>query len=203
VRRAQEPGDQLGVGDGGQFSAAAVAGRARLRAGARRADIEETAGVQRRNAAAAGADRDHIQGCRADWKVVYHEFLHDARLEQGRNGDIRAGPAHVDRDDVRDIVAPCEPGRGLDAGSRTGQQHADRIVGRGIRRHDSAIGLHDLQAAAAAAFRQSAVQPFDVVDDDRRYERVDDCRHGPLVFAKLRRNPAGAADARAWAHRQH
>src|SRR5260370_2890738 len=50
----------IGVGDGRLVAAAAVAGRARHRAGAVRPDLEQTQSVARRDAATAGADLDHL-----------------------------------------------------------------------------------------------------------------------------------------------
>src|SRR5260370_8073256 len=50
----------IGVGDGRLVAAAAVAGRARHRAGAVRPDLEQIQSVARRDAPTAGADLDHL-----------------------------------------------------------------------------------------------------------------------------------------------
>ena len=63
----REPAEhEVGVGDGGLCAAAAVAGRARLRARALRADLHQPVAVEPGDRAAAGADRVDVErGSRA------------------------------------------------------------------------------------------------------------------------------------------
>jgi hypothetical protein len=59
----------VGVGDRGRRAAAAVAGRPRIGANALRTDMEESAGIDARDAAAAGADGVDRYGRTAQWKA--------------------------------------------------------------------------------------------------------------------------------------
>src|SRR6185369_17056978 len=68
----------IGVSDGGLVAAAAVAGRARLRAGAGRADLDALHFVQARDRAAASADLDHFSHRDAHRQAAALEVAPDA-----------------------------------------------------------------------------------------------------------------------------
>ena len=59
--RREPPEHEVGVGDGRLGAAAAVAGRARLRAGALRPDLQQPVAVEPGDRAAAGADRIDVE----------------------------------------------------------------------------------------------------------------------------------------------
>ena len=63
IRRVEIAEHQIGVGDGRLAAALAVAGRARHRAGALRPDMQDAAGIDPRDRAAAGADAWRCRGC--------------------------------------------------------------------------------------------------------------------------------------------
>ena len=115
----------------GSVAAEAVAGRARLRAGALRADAQGAV-LDARDRAAAGADLEN----------VHHRDLHRQRLvvaaDQRRAGGQRlalvddaglgGGAAHVEGDGVLDAERVAERLGADHAGRRPGFQHAHALA---------------------------------------------------------------------------
>ena len=103
----------IGVGNGRLGAAAAIADRPGIGAGALRPDLERADVVEPRDAAAAGADLDHVDhrqhdrmaaGIAAD--VVARRQRRLALANQARLG---GGAAHVERDDVGKSKLPARP----------------------------------------------------------------------------------------------
>ena len=91
---------QVGVGDGRAVAAVAVAGGARHRAGALRPDMQDAAGIDPRDRAAAGAhagDVEAVQGDPVAADLAVHDQRRGAVLDQA---DVGRGAAHVERDQV-------------------------------------------------------------------------------------------------------
>ena len=72
IIRIEIAADEVGVGDGRPRAAAAVAGRARIGAGALRPDVEKAAAVDPGDRAAAGRDRRHVERRHVDLPARDH-----------------------------------------------------------------------------------------------------------------------------------
>ena len=87
----------------------------------------------------------------ADARVV-----HDTREARAgaMEGDVGAGPAHVERDDLRETRFACGVFGTDHAASGSGEQHAHRLTRRtrGVER--AARALHDRELGAGASARQ-------------------------------------------------
>ena len=90
----------IGVGDGGGFAAIAVAGRARHRARAFRADPQGAAGIDRRDRAAAGRDAGDVEAAQRNALAGEHAVggQRGAALRDQR--DVGRGAAHVERHQI-------------------------------------------------------------------------------------------------------
>ena len=192
---------QVGVGDRRLLVALAVAGRTRHRARAARAHAQRTAGIERRDAAAAGADfRDVDHRNAQQVTVAAHQPAADrhrrADLVFGAAQDLAAlddrrlgrGAAHVERDHVRVAACARHPLRGDDARrrARLDDRHRPR---RGRRRADqAAVRLHDQDRRAHVALGQRPAQPVEVARDQRRDIGVDDRGAGALELQHLRQH---------------
>ena len=101
----EQPEHQVGVGDGRLVAAAAVAGRTGIGAGALRADLEQPERVDMGDAAAAGADLDHVDRRDGDRQpaafleavaAVDLEQPGDQRLAVLDQAGLGGGAAHVE-----------------------------------------------------------------------------------------------------------
>ncbi len=91
---------EVGVGHGRLGAALAVAGRPRHRAGALRPDMQDAAGIDPRDRAAAGADAGDVEAVQGD-AVAADLAVHDQRRRAvDHQADIGRGAAHVERDQV-------------------------------------------------------------------------------------------------------
>ena len=100
ISRIEIAEHQIGVGDGRFGAALAIAGRPRRRAGALRPDMQDAAGIDPRDRAAAGADRGDIEAVERD-AVAGDAAVHDQRrLAVDDEADVGAGAAHIERDQV-------------------------------------------------------------------------------------------------------
>src|SRR5262249_49570748 len=109
VRRVVEPEGEVRVGERGGTAAAAVAGRAGIGARAARSDANYSPIVDLRDAAATGADLDHVDDRDAHRKpAAALELVHSRDLElvllvQSAVADdrtLRRRAAHVEREQV-------------------------------------------------------------------------------------------------------
>ena len=125
----------------------AVADRARHRAGAFRADLQQAAAIDRGDRAAAGADGRDLDHRRADHEAEIDRGLRrERRLAAGDHRDVERRAAEIAGDDVveagglaRSPPPAMTPAAGPDSAVRTGR----RARGRG--RHDAAVRLHDVE----------------------------------------------------------
>ena len=94
----------VGVGERGLLAAAAVAGGARIGAGALRPDLQEPAGVDPADRAAAGADRLRAHGRDGDRQAELDLVLRrEQRGAVDEQADVAARPAHVEHDAARRV----------------------------------------------------------------------------------------------------
>ena len=123
IIRIEEAADDVGVGHGRIVAAAAVAHRARIGAGALRADGEKAGAVDPHDRAAAGRDRGEIERRNVELAARHDAFGHFERRAAFDEGDVATGAAHVERDDAAprrrraaDRRSPARPPPGPTAG---------------------------------------------------------------------------------------
>ena len=134
----QESQHHRGVGHRRFPASARVAGGSGVGGGGVRPDAKAARLVQPRDAAAARSDCVHVDHRHPHREAVDHSLGAQKRLGAGHERDVRAGAAHVERDEV--VV----PGRGSgclaadDSRRRAGQEQANRAVSRKLRARESA-----------------------------------------------------------------
>ena len=159
IIRIEIAADEVGVGDGRPRAAAAVAGRARIGAGALRPDVEEAAAVDPGDRAAAGGDRRHVERGHVDLAARDHAFGRLQRRAAFDEGDVGAGAAHVERDEpalarprARDRRSPARRRRDRrTACARCGRRRSPRRTAS--RRRSTASG------SAAASLTPASSRP--------------------------------------------
>src|SRR5579862_8769517 len=143
----ENPEQQVGVRYRAMGAALAVAGGARYRAGAVRADPDRAALVDPHDAAAAGANRLDVDRGGADRDAPLDlERAGELRRAVADYADVEAGAAHVDRDEVVEADRATEHEAREYAARRTGQAQFDRSAPRLGCAHDAALGAHVLGA---------------------------------------------------------
>ena len=170
--------------------AAAVAGRARVRARRLRPVPQRARLVDPRERAAAGADRQHLDRREADRVAVLDEpLLRYPLLAVVDERDVRRGPAHVEADRVRvaaqrgDVAARDRAGGDPEAASRTANRS------RELRGHHAAARVEQQHVAAVAAARRAGrCSRLDVARDERRQDGVGDRGREALVLEDLRQH---------------
>ena len=148
-----EPAEhEIGVGHGRLGAAPAIGGRARVGAGAARADAKGAAAVDIGDRAAAGADRVDVDHRRQ------HRIAADPGVAGGRLGktpvdddaDIGRGAADIEGDQPIASGQRAAPGAAEDARSRPREQGQHRALRDGRRGRDAAIGAHHVQIGGEA-----------------------------------------------------
>ena len=91
IVRVEKAADEIGVGDGRPRAAAPVAGGSWIGAGALRPDIEEAAGVDPGDRAAARRDRGHVERGQVDLPAgddAFGDFERHAAFDEGDVGEV-------------------------------------------------------------------------------------------------------------------
>jgi len=205
--RIQEAEHGVGVGDGRLAAAQVVAGRTGRGAGAARPDLEQAAGVDVGDAAAARADFGDVDRGDAQHLPTFPTRLaalaHAAadvvleRLEPAAVLDQRClggGAAHVEGDEIPVAGLARQVGAGEYARRRPRFDDVHRPSARRRGRHDPAVGLHDQNLAAIAELLESALQPTQVALHDRHQIGIDRGRAAALVLADLAQHVGRHAD---------
>ena len=104
---------------------------------------------------------------------------------------VGAGPADVERDDVRQAGAARDVGGADDAGGRPGQQRRGRLRACGGDGHDAAVRLRDVRHRRGPARGERLLEPFEVALHLGLHVRVEDGQRGALVLARLRPDVGG------------
>ena len=165
IVRVEVAQDEVCVGDRGARAATAVAGRPRLGAGAVRPHLEKPQGVHPGDAAAAGADLDHVDDRDLDGKAaalaeavdpVHLELPGLQRIAVLHRAELGGGAAHVEGEEIGIARALPQSGRRQRSRRRPRFQHAHREAGGRLGRADAAAGEHHEEAAAET----QAVQPL-------------------------------------------
>ena len=185
----------VGVGRRRRRAAAAVAGRARHRAGALRADAQQSALVDPGDRAAAGAD-----GADVDHRHLDRQSPLD--LEVGREGDLSVdhrgavgrGAPHVERHQPLDAGQLRQVPGADDAARRAGHRQVDRRTGGRLEFLLASIRLDDDGAAAEAGVPQPPLHGRQIRADFRLEIGVGDGCGGPLVLLPARQHVVGDGD---------
>ena len=184
--RREAPEHEIRVGDSGLLATTAVTGRTRLRARALRADLHQPVAVEPGDRAAACADRIDVE--RGDARRIPLDPFVEGRAGRiaADQRDVRAGAAHVERDDIRNTGEPRHVDRADRAGGGAGERGADRHMPRARNRHQAAGGLVDAECRLRRGLGE-AIGEFAEVAVHHRLEIGIEHRGGePLVLAEFR-----------------
>ncbi len=110
--RIEEAEDDVGVGDGGRRAALAVGGGTRIGSCALRAHVQDSAGDPG-DRPAAGAQRVNVEARQRHLRDAHPLFARELRLAILKQGDVGAGAAHVEGDQIalaeQAHAVPCRP----------------------------------------------------------------------------------------------
>ncbi|GJD02273.1 uncharacterized protein ColKHC_11098 [Colletotrichum higginsianum] len=145
----------------GQGPAFPVTGRARMRAGALRANGEEAVAGEKDGAAAGsyGGDVEHGHGDGAAGDGGLGEVVVAAVVA----GDVGAGAAHVESDDGRAVLGVVAGPRDADDAAR-GPAEQGLVAAEAGGRLEAAVGAHEVDAARRDA--EAGAEAVDVAPDD-------------------------------------
>ena len=183
VVRVQESETEVRVGDRGRVAAEAVARRSRLRSGTCRPDPEESQLVHRGDAAAPGADFDHLQHRSADGQsaaadeavgVSDLELAGPAGLASLDDADLGRRASHVEGDEVPVPRQPAQVRRRHGAAGRTGLDEPHRVLDGGGARDGASVGGHDHGIRCDPFGPEACRQIVQVATDDRSDVGVGD-----------------------------
>ena len=203
--RVQVAQQQVGVGHRGFGTAEAVAGGPRVGAGAARSHLQEAQLVDPGDAAAPGADLDHVDDRSLDGQPaaplepVDPGGLHarrDVRLAVLDQAGLGGGAAHVEGDDVVVADPAAEMGAGQGAAGGPGLQEPDGEADRHLRRHQAAGGLGEVEPAPEAATFEGRDEAAHVAGHQGLDVGVGGGGRGALVFAELRVHLRGEGDGK-------
>src|SRR5205814_4373592 len=170
------------------------AGGPRRGAGAFRPDMQDAAGIDPRDRAAAGADRGDVEAAQRD-AVAGDLAVHDERrLAVHDEADVGTRAAHIEGDQVR----LAEEARRVDAArGAAGRARQNRAGGKApglADRGDAAMRLDDQGRAAIAGLGEARFQPREIARQHRADIGVDDRRRDPLELLDLRQDRGGQRD---------
>ena len=160
--------------------------------------MERTAGLDPRDAAAAGAnllDVDHgdlqrqAGGVTADHRAAGHQ--HVAIVDDAGLG---GGAAHVERDGVGEPDAIAQRLGGDDAGGGTGFQHAHAGALRLLDIEQPAGRLHDQEIAREARDAEMVAHLGEITPHPRAHIGIGGGRRGALELAIFLRQLVGRGD---------
>lgn len=181
-----ETQDQIGVGDGAGLSAAAIAGRSRLGAGALRADAQRSALINPDDAAAASADRLDIDRWRLHRQTPSNlECVLQLEAPVADDRDIKARAAHVDGDEIAPPRRLADEGASEDPAGRSRDAQRHRTLRRLLARLYAAFGAEIANNRFAI---DAFLQRLDVATDAGHRIDVRDRCVGPFVFANFSAN---------------
>ena len=195
VGRVEIAEHEVRVGDRRPLAADAVTDRPRVGARALGPDLDDPQ-PDARDAAAAGADLDQVDGGRHHRQAgaVAHQGLVDledalhARLAALDEAGLGGRPAHVEGDEVGAVEAAADPRGERHAGRRAGLERADREAHDLRRGGQAAVALVEEDLPGEAAQAQRVLQPVEVVAERRLDVGVDHRRARALVLADDRRH---------------
>ena len=186
--RIQAPEHDVGIGDGRALAAMAVARGPRPRAGAVRADVQQAAGIEPGNAAAARADGMHVECRGLERAAIDHAAVAELRLAVLHEANIGTGAAHVERDDVGMAATRRHVDRAADAAAGPRKQRIDGALARLAGRHDAATRTHDERRRRNGQPRYRGLERAEIIARRRHQVGVDHGGTQALVFAEFRQH---------------
>ena len=193
ILRIEHAEHEVGVGRRRLGAAAAVAGRARIGAGAARPDAQ-LAEFDRGDAAAAGADRIDVDRAHLHVGAGDGEFRARDRPPADDHADVEAGAADIGGQDVVGADQFAHRLRAHDAGGGPREQREHRpVVEHGGRQHAAGAGHHQ-HRHAHAGLAQRVFQPREIAAGHRPERGVGRRGRHPRIFADRRRNLVREAD---------
>ena len=182
VRRVDIAEHHRGVGHRRLGTAPPVGRRARHRAGRARPGPQAAGAVEPGDRAAAGADRVDVDHRHAQPMAGHHAFGANHRPAALDQGDVAAGAADIDGDQVAQARQGADRLAADHSGRRAGQQQAHRPPARHPGRRDAAARRHHLQRRGHAECRQARLHVGKVAVEHRLHIGVEGGRRGALVF---------------------
>ncbi len=192
IGRVDAAEHEVGIGDGGSFTAEPVARGTRVGARALGTDAQHPALVDPRDRAAAGADRadvDHGDLDRQpelDFKIRREA---DAPVDHGRA--VRRRAAHVERHRARQSQFGRDLARRDDAACRPGQRQLHRLRTGGVEAHLATVRLDQHHRRDDAACDQALAHRAQVALQHRLHVGVGKRGGGAFVFLPLRQHVVG------------
>ena len=191
VRGIEQTEHDIGVGDRGGPATAAIAGGPRIGARALRPDVEDAARVHPRDGAAARAEGVDVDGGHRHL-LAGHAFvacqLGLAALDQG---DVGAGAAHVEGDEIALAEQPRRVAAAGDAAGRARQHGARGQSHRVGDRGHTAMGLHDEHFSGVPGRAEPLSEALQVMPESRAHIRIDHRRAEALVLLDLGQHLGG------------
>ena len=199
-RRVVAAQGEVRVGDRRALAAAPVAGRPRVGACGLRADGDAPQGVHMRQAAAAGADLDHLDDGNAERQAgALPETAHSGDLEAAAGlrlavideAYLGGGAPHVERQHLLQPRSAGDGGGEDGAPGRAALDQADWEAARGFHGRQAAARQHQEQRRADAGLAQPGFEPTQVALHQRLHVGVRHGRGEPLPLAHLGGDFAG------------
>ena len=184
VARVEPAEEEVRVGHGRLRSAAPVAGRARIGAGALRPDAQ-AARLEPGERAAAGADRVDVDERHQHGQALELGLGRDGRLAVDDEAEVERRAAHVDAEQVAPAGRAGERRAADRPADRPREQRLDRLAARASRGRDAAVRLHHVERARDVELAELALERAEVALDPRRDVGVQHRGRGALVLAPL------------------
>ena len=209
LARAKAAEDQLGVGDGRQRAAVAVARRAGVGARALRPDEEQSGLVDARDRAAACADRVNVDRRRGYVITGDHDVVAGVHLAARHQQDVAGSAPDLHRDEVsghrRGVLVVDERAVGgvavqierADGGCGAAEQQVHGPPRHLVDRGGATVRLHQQDGVTQPGRSEIVVQRAQVRHDLGRQRSVDDGGGRALVLAHERRDSGRRRDPRA------
>ena len=186
--RVEAAEHEVRVGDGRLAAALFVAGRTRPRARALRADAQHAGfRLDPADAAAAGADRRHVDHRQGERIFVDDRAVGIAGLAVDQDADVEAGAANVRGENLVDAELLAERLRAERAAGGTGHQQRRAAAARLLDRTQAAGGVHHRHRAFQPGVDQLLPHHVEIARHRRREIGVHHRGRGALVFADQRR----------------
>lgn len=189
----QYPEDEVGVGHGRQFAAAAVTRRSGIGTGAVGPDPERADLVDSGDRTAAGTDRLDVGERPVDLQPLDLPVGHLDRLPIGDGGHVAGRSAHVEGEDVFETALSGEVRGRVYSCDRAGDDLRDGAVRGDLGAREPAVGLHDRDRCLDSRVAEFVLQSVQVRRQLRLEIRVGDRGRGSGVLPDLRRHRRGPA----------
>jgi hypothetical protein len=113
-------------------------------------------------------------------------FFGVADLTLMRQADVETGTAHIDGDRIVETRPTGDRDRAERACSRPGQNRPHTLLAGRSRRHQPAVGLHDVDSGGCFQRLHALLKRADVAAHNRHHIRIRDCRTHAFELFELR-----------------